>query len=103
MPHLSGTTVEVEKTKDRIYLAQAHRVPHLSGITVEVEKTKGRIYLAQTLRVSHLQVPLSMWRRPEAGRPVLGVRAISVFRSHCRGEEGKGAILTLPRPLNILN
>ncbi len=39
--------MEEEKAKVRIYLAQALGVSHLSGTTVQVEKTKGRIYLAQ--------------------------------------------------------
>ncbi len=64
--HLSGTTVGVDKTKERMYLDQALRVPHLSGTVVVVES--------------------------------LGARAIPIVRCHCRGEEGKGTRLTLPRP-----
>jgi hypothetical protein len=51
---LSGTTVEVERTKSKIDLAQALRLCQLSGTTVEVERTKCRIDLAQALKLCQL-------------------------------------------------
>jgi hypothetical protein len=88
MSQLSGTTVEVERTKCKIDLAHALKLCQLSGTTVEVERTKCKIDLTQALKLCQLsgttvELEGTKFRKNLAQGP----QAVSNVRYHCEGGE----------------